>query len=179
MIVQEIERLSGLSTAPREDQRHRTIERLENALRDLIHNALGVRFGQDYWKHAVPEDVRTEVEKRIEATLRKQPKLKLGDFDLPREKLSFCTFGDYAKIIQVKSNWPEFEDVFRRRADFERHIEVSFEFRNALMHNRPLLEYGRRAGELAVISFDAVLAKEPPPETDDEALPKDAAASVT
>jgi hypothetical protein len=59
LILQEIERVTGLSTAPREDQRHRTIQRLENALRDLIQNALAERFGQEYWKHAVPEDVRS------------------------------------------------------------------------------------------------------------------------
>jgi hypothetical protein len=119
------------------------------------------------------------VDKRIDATLRKQPKLKRADFDPPREKLSFCTLGESAKIIQIKSNWPEFQDVFRRPTDFERHIEALFEFRNALMHNRLLPEYGRRAGELAVIWFDAVLAKEPPPETDDEALAEEAGASVT
>jgi hypothetical protein len=46
------------------------------------------------------------------------------------------------------------------------------------MHNRPLSEYGRRAGELAVIWFDAVLAKEPPSEPDDEAVVEELSAST-
>jgi hypothetical protein len=72
-----------------------------------------------------------------------------------------------------------FQIDVQRRSDFERHIEGLSEFRNALMHSRLLPEYGRRAGELVVIWFDAVLAKEPPHETDDEALTDEASAPVT
>jgi hypothetical protein len=41
MIIQEVERLTGLSSAPPEDQRHKSIERVELRLRDLVHNVLG------------------------------------------------------------------------------------------------------------------------------------------
>jgi hypothetical protein len=170
VILDEIERVTGLSTAPREDQWHQKMKHLETSLRDLIHNGLGESLGNGYWKLAVPEDVRIEVEKRIDAAVRKQPQLNPTEFDAPREKLNFCSFGDYAKIIQVKSNWPVFQDTFRRRPDFDRHVESLSEFRNALMHNRPLSEYSRRAGDLAIIWFDAVLAQEPPPNPDDEAI---------
>lgn len=63
-------------------------QRIETSLRDLIHNVLGEGLGQGYWKRAVPEDVRSEVEKRIETALRKQLKLKSAEFDKPREKLN-------------------------------------------------------------------------------------------
>jgi len=178
LILEEIERVTGLSTAPPQDQRYRAMERLETSLRDLIHDSLSERHGQGYWKHAVPEDVRSEVEKRITAALRNQPKLNSADFDAAREKLNFCTFGDYAKIIQVKSNWPGFEDSFRRRSDFENHIAALGEFRNALMHNRSMDEISRRAGELAIIWFDAGLAKEPPSESVEDPADEEMSASA-
>ena len=138
LILQEIERLTGVSTAPPQDQRHKAIEQLEVRLRDLIHNSLNDGHGPAYWKKAVPEDVRDEVEKRIAMASRKQPKPPPADFGGAREKLDFCTLGDYAKIIHINSNWPLFEPLFRRWQEFERHIEAFSEFRNAVMHNSPL-----------------------------------------
>lgn len=157
LILAEIERVTGLSTAPPENQRHKVIERLEGWLRDCVHSTLNETHGPHYWKRAIPEDVRTEVEKRIAGAVRKQGVSTSIDFDAPREKLNFCSFGDYSKIIHVKSNWPAFEGTFRRWADFERHMEALAEFRNALMHNRLLTEISLRAGELAIVWLEAVM----------------------
>lgn len=166
LILREIERLTGLSTAPTEDQRQKTVERIETQLRDIIHNVLAEGYGSDYWKVAIPGDVQAGVTGRVEAALRKNPDLKLESFDDPREKLTFCNVGDYSKIISVKSNWSRFAPIFRRRTDFERHMEAFSEFRNALMHNRPLTELGLRTGELAVLWFETVLISPDAPEPD-------------
>ena len=120
-------------------------------------------YGQDYWKIAVPEDVRHEAERRIDAELRKQPDRTQKDFASARDKLNFCNPPDYLKLIVMKNNWQHFEPVFRRKADIERHLEAFSEFRNATMHNRKLTEIGRRAGELALVWFENVL----PAESDD------------
>lgn len=160
LIIQEVERLTGVSTAPPEDQRFSSVERLELRLRNLVHGVLNEGHEQGYWKKVIPQDVRDEVEKRIDSALRKQPESKKADFDGTREKLNFCTLGDYIKIIRTKSNWPLFEAIFRRASDFERHIEALSEFRNALMHNRPLTEISRRAGELAIVWFETVIPDE-------------------
>jgi hypothetical protein len=168
LIMEEIERLTGLSTAPPQDRRHKTIERLELRLRDLIHNALNEGHGSDYWKQTIPQDVRDEVEKRIAMTLRKQAKSLPADFNNPRAKLDFCTLSEYAKIVHVKNNWPLFQPVFRRESELSRHIESLSEFRNALVHSRSLTEVSRRAGELAVVWFETVLAEDRPGELDAE-----------
>jgi hypothetical protein len=168
LILQEVERLTGLSTAPSEDQRQKAVERLETQLRDLIHSTLADGYGLEYWKMAIPEDVRTGVAGRIEAALRKNPDIKPEDYVSPREKLNFCNMGDYSKIILIKSNWPRFEPVFHRRIDLERHMEAFSEFRNALMHNRPLTEIGLRAGELAILWFGTVLPHQNAPDTNGE-----------
>lgn len=157
LILQEIERLTGLSMAPPEDRYQQAIKRLETRLRDLIHSSLSEVYGPQYWQKAVPEDVRSQAENRIATALHKQPELKAEQFVNPREKLDFCTVSDYIKMIGLKNNWPQFERVFHRRIDFDRHLEAFSDFRNALMHNRTLTDIERRAGELAIIWLETVM----------------------
>ena len=168
LILRELERLTGLSTAPSEDQRQKAVERIETQLRDIIHSALTDGYGSDYWRTAVPGDVQAGVAGRVEVALRKNPDLKPDTFGSPREKLTFCNVGDYSKIILIKSNWPRFQPIFHRQSDFERHMEAFSEFRNALMHNRPLTEIGLRAGELAVLWLETVLHSQDAPEANGE-----------
>lgn len=160
LIIREIERLTGISTAPPDDQQHSAIGKLETRLRDLIHITLLEAHGQDYWKIAVPDDVRNEAERRIDAELHKLPDRTHQDFASARDKLNFCNPSDYLKLIVMKNNWHHFEPVFRRKADIERHMEAFSEFRNATMHNRKLTEISRRAGELSLIWFGTVLPAE-------------------
>jgi hypothetical protein len=157
LILEEIERLTGRTTAPAPDQRQKTIERLEFQLRDLIHGTLAGAHGQNYWSTAVPEDVRSEAETKIAAALKKQPELTARHFDDARQKLDYCNVADYLKLIQMKSNWPYFEPVFRSKSDVERHLKFFSEFRNALMHGRALTELTRRDGETAMIWLETVM----------------------
>lgn len=160
LIIQEIERLTGVSTAPRKNQRPQAVERLETRLRDLIHNTLTEVHGHDYWRTTVPEDVRVEAEKKIQTDLRKQPERKPEHFASAREKLNFCNVPDYLKLILLKNCWPHFEPIFRRKQDIERHMEAFSEFRNCLMHNRKMTEITRRAGDLAMVWLGTVLPPE-------------------
>lgn len=174
LILGEIERLTGISTAPPENQQHRAIVRLETRLRNLIHTTLSEVYGQDYWRGAVPEDIRIEVQKKTDTELHKQPERTPHDFASARDKLNFCNLPDYLKLIEAKNHWPHFEPVFHRKVDLDRHMEAFSEFRNATMHNRPLTEIGRRAGELALIWFETVLSAESdespvPPEDQNDA----------
>jgi hypothetical protein len=160
LIIREIELLTGISTAPPEDQQHRIIKKLETSLRNLIHGTLLDAHGPDYWKGAIPQDVRLEAERRIEVELRKKPDHLPKDFASARDKLNFCNPPDYLKLIVNKSNWQYFEPVFHRKADVEQHIVAFSEFRNAIVHNRPLTEIGRRAGELALVWLETVMPAE-------------------
>jgi hypothetical protein len=157
IIVEEIERLTGRTTAPAPDQRQKTIERLESQLRDLIHGTLTDAHGQNYWSTAVAEDVRSEAETKIAAALKKQPELTAHHFDDTRRKIDYCNVADYLKLIQMRSNWPNFERVFRSKEDVQRHLKCFSEFRNALMHGRALTELTRRDGETAMIWLETVM----------------------
>jgi hypothetical protein len=157
LILGEIERVTGRSVVPAPDKRQVAISALEERLRDLIHQTLVDAHGQEYWKRIVPQDIRDEVEKRIEGELRKQPGLKLGHYAHARSKLDYCNVADYAKLILGNQNWPQFEPVFRRKVDVERHMEAFADFRNSIMHNRALNELAQRAGELAIVWLETVM----------------------
>jgi len=148
MILEEIERLTGVSTAPPEDQRQKAVEFMEHRLRDVIHTTLVEAHGADYWKACIPGDVKAEAERRIEAELRKQPERKLEHFEDSREKLNYCNPSDYLKIISTKTNWSAFEAIFRRRADFERHLESFAEFRKLSCIAENLQKFLRKVGSL-------------------------------
>lgn len=160
LLLEEIERLTGISSAPAADQRQAAVEELETRLRDVIHTTLLEGHGPKYWKQTVPQGIRQGAQGRIEHEISKQPGLSMENFADHRTKLDFCNVTDYSQIVSNGTNWPLFESTFRRRADFERHLEAFSEYRNAVMHNRPMTEIVRKAGDLAVVWLETVLAEE-------------------
>ncbi len=159
-LIEEIERLTGLSTAPAADQRQTTVEDLETRLRNVLHTTLLEGHGPKYWKQNIPQGIRDGAQGRIEHEIRKQPGLSSDDFADARAKLDFCNVTDYSQIVSNGANWPLFESIFRRRTDLERHMEAFAEYRNAVMHNRQMTEIVRRAGDLAVVWLETVLTSE-------------------
>jgi len=160
MILNEIEQLTGISTAPPEDRRQQAVEHMETRLRDFIHNIMAEKHGLDYWKHFIPGDVKFGAENRIENEIKKQPERNREYFESSREKLNYCNPAEYLKIIISKNNWSAFESVFRRKQDLERHLEAFSEFRNAVMHGRELTEITQKGGELSLIWLENVLPAE-------------------
>ncbi|MCB1078750.1 MAG: DUF262 domain-containing protein, partial [Verrucomicrobiae bacterium] len=160
LLLEEIERLTGLSTAPAADQRQATVEDLETRLRNVIHTTLLEGHGQKYWKQNIPQGIRDGAQGRIDHEIRKQPGLSAADYADARAKLDFCNVTDYVQIVSNGANWPLFESTFRRKSEFERHMEAFAEFRNAVMHNRQMTEIVRKAGDLAIVWLETVLATE-------------------
>lgn len=159
IILDEVERLTARKTTPVPNARHKSIEQIERRLREVIDEKLSAAHGREYWKVAVPSDIREDVEKKIASALRR-PDVDPLQFTESRAKLNFCNLPDYSKLILMKGNWPQFESAFRRRADVERHFEALSEFRNAVMHGRNLSEMSEMAGELALLWFESALSRE-------------------
>ena len=160
LLVSEIERLTGLSTAPRVEERHAAIESLEERIRDTIHTTLVEGHGLKYWKQSVPQKIREDAESRIEFEVAKNPGVSAEDFSSPRSKLDFCNVGDYITIVINKANWPHFAPIFHKQDDFQRHLRGFSDFRNSVMHNRSMNELAQKTGELAITWLEAVLAKD-------------------
>jgi len=167
LILEEIGRLCGEVTTPRQEERQQAIEQFERRLRDCIDRVLTEHVGDKYWKCNVPPAVRDNAEKRIQEALAKYPDMKADDFKPHRPKLDYVNVMDYRTIIENGANWPFFEQVFRRKQDVQNHLEAFSEYRNVVMHGRTMTELVRLKGETAMIWFESVLPSEDEPEEPD------------
>jgi hypothetical protein len=157
LLIDEIHRLCGLVTTPREGERKSAADKLEERLRELIDERMGRQFGADYWKQKIPENIRTSVDDRIADTLRKNPDMKPADLAATRRKLDFCNVMDYCNIIANNGNWPAFSDVFKKQPQFQDYIAKFSDYRNNIAHGRPMPELTRMNGEVALLWFSSVL----------------------
>jgi hypothetical protein len=157
LILEEIESVTGVSTSTSVSH-HKAIEEIEDAIRDLIHDKLSSAIGGEYyWGIAIPDYVREEMISRAVSETRKNPEANSHNVNHPREILNYCTLFECDQIILRRNNWPHFEPVFRRRDDFRIHLNGLCEFIQSESNNTPIEEPARRAFELALVWFKAVL----------------------
>jgi hypothetical protein len=159
ILLDEIRRLSGVKSTPRPSERQEAIETVEIMVRDLIDKTLWEECGHQYWKTRVPQDVRENVQKRIDADVEKDPTIKAADFATPRRRLDYCNVMDYATIIGNNANWPLFSVVFRKREELHRYLSGLSEYRNVIMHSRAMTELVETNGHAALIWFTSVLSE--------------------
>lgn len=139
------------------------VEHTETRLRELIHVVLS-GVDERYWNPRIPAQVAVDVKARIADELARQPGADPTDYTDPRKRLDFCDVSDYCRIIDNKLNWPDFEPIFGRRAEIDRHLGAFQRYRNAIMHNRSIDEVARMNGEAAILwlqrAIDARLGTE-------------------
>lgn len=157
LLVEEIRRLCGEITTPREDQRQTAIEQLERRLREVIHVTLTQQSDDSYWKRNVPPTVRENADKRISDALAKSPDLREEEFRSPRRRLDYCNVMDYLTIIENGANWPAFEEIFRNKQDVQRYLASFSDYRNHVMHSREMSELVEVNGKAALIWFASIL----------------------
>jgi hypothetical protein len=71
----------------------------------------------------------------------------------------FCQFSDYFKIIQVKTNWPLFADVFGSEQALAKYSGLAVDARNALKHGRNLTHGDLASAEAGLTWLEECLAK--------------------
>ena len=168
LLLEEIERLCGEVTTPREDERQEAVSELERRIRDCIDTVLMEHVGEGYWRARIPQAVRESAEGRIRDAAAKDPNLDGDDFRGPRPRLDYCNVMDYQTIIEKGDNWPFFEPTFRKKHELQRYLTSFSEYRNAVMHNRPMTELVQKNGEAALIWFAAVLSQDEEPQEDED-----------
>lgn len=167
LILDEVRRLCGEVTTPREGEQQGAVHDLERRLRDVIHGVLSAKAGDKYWKQCVPQDVRENAEKRIQQAIMKYPDMRREDVSAPRSRLDYVNVMDYLTIIQNGANWPAFEAIFRKKHELERYLSGFSEYRNALMHTREMTELVETNGKAALIWFASILPGEETPEPEE------------
>lgn len=109
----------------------------ETDLRELIGRRLTESFGPHAWARCVPQDIKEQVQQRIEQRIKRQP-FEADQHGTLAARLAQCNFGDYGKIIRM--NWSLFEDVFSDKTTFDRQMTSVQDARNALAHRRQMNE---------------------------------------
>jgi hypothetical protein len=105
---------------------------LENSIRSLITEVLSEKHGIDWWKATVPDSVKTHVA----GTQKKE--LESGIAVRSQDPIDYTTFGELGEII--KSNWPDFIDIFQDIKALEKVIATLNVLRGPIAHCKPLAE---------------------------------------
>jgi len=138
----------GLDIGPR-------VDLLEIRLRNFIDHRLTAVVGLHYWKRTMPGDVITTVKQLVAERLSRHPYEDPSQFALGRRRLDFCDVSHYEKIIL--KNWAQFEDLFQRKNEFQRHIAAYRALRNCVQHNRQSSDIEQQLGEAAMTWLERIL----------------------
>jgi len=133
----------------------KAVDLLEIRLRDFIDDRLTAVAGPHYWKPTMPGDVVSQVKKRIEERLSRHPYEDWPQYAAGRNRLEFCDVSHYEKIIL--KNWAQFEEFFKRKGEFQRHIAAYRTLRNCVQHNRQPSDIEQQLGEAAMIWLQRIL----------------------
>lgn len=137
------------------DDVDRRVNLLEVRLRDFIDHRLAAVVGPHYWKQTMPGDVIATVGQLITEHLSRHPYEDQLRFAPDRRRLDFCDVSHYEKIIL--KNWDQFEEFFRRKEEFQRHIAAYRTLRNCVHHNRPPSDIEQQLGQTALTWLERIL----------------------
>ena len=141
-----------LDLAPPLRELNARIEVIELALRTLICNALAGDPAQ------LPPHVRTKVEERVQADLKRNPGLDVGHYETLDGKLEYADLRELQDTLVNKALWPHFADRFANKELLVNRFGQLAGLRNAIRHSRQVDEVTRMDGEAAVLWFEQVLA---------------------
>ncbi len=105
---------------------------LERSIRDLVREKLAAERGVDWWDTAVPETIRSNVQKNIERERDSGVTMRSDD------RLDYTTFGELGEI--VRSNWAVFSDTFNSEKAFTKVMNSLNVLRGPIAHCSPLAE---------------------------------------
>jgi hypothetical protein len=151
--------LLGLKTKTEqqfEDEPNVPVDLLEVKLRQLLQEKLEEGFGPAFWVEAVPIDIRSTVDRKIESHVKTHP-YDLEKLSSSEAKLAYLDIMDYEKVIS--SNWTFFASVFQSRSELTKHFLALKNYRNSIKHAREMNAVERKNGEAAVLWFEAVLTE--------------------
>jgi len=131
-----------------EDDPDYVLNELEERIRILIDKKIS-EIRSDYWDSLIPQGVRERVKEKINYHLSKYPSESvkmLSNYD----KLCFCDISDYHEIITSKANWLQFESIFGKKSETDKHFGNLKEYRNCIKHSRPMNNIIRKQGEASL-----------------------------
>jgi len=129
------------------------VDIIENKLRKLIFDRLFTSRAENAWE-LIPQEIQNNIEIRIQKQILENPFLK-ERYKTFEEKLDFCQFSDYQKIIRV--NWLLFKEDFGKSNIFEHHFQEVIDVRNSLKHNRDIPDNKLASAEAGLLWLEDCL----------------------
>ena len=129
------------------------IEAIELALRALICNALAGDPAQ------LPPHVRTRVEDRVQAALRKNPGRDAHHYETLDRKLEYADLRELQDTLTNKALRPQFDERFANKELLVKRFDQLGELRNGIRHSRQVDDVTRKDGEAAVLWFEQFFAR--------------------
>jgi hypothetical protein len=129
------------------------IETIELKLRDLI----AEKIEEHEYKSIVPSDVMDKVNRRIQNAIRKDPSLSLQDFNDVRHRLDYFDLQEYSALINSKTCWAKFEDLFKNKQQLMSRFSQLGELRNSIRHSRKVNQVATLDGKAAIVWFQNLL----------------------
>jgi hypothetical protein len=105
---------------------------LEKSIRDLVSQRLNGEMSMNWWDHAVPDPVKSNVATNM------QRELDSGVTIRSTEKIDYTTFGELGEI--VRKNWAIFNDTFSSQKAFDKIMTSLNILRAPIAHCCPLAE---------------------------------------
>lgn len=132
------------------------MENMEKEIRTYLDGKMSLALGDEYWKK-IPGDIQERVKEKISELYRRHPyeqdkKIKNS------EKFNFCDVMDYNQI--VLANWDIFSSDFGSKPETQKHFLNLKEYRNSLMHVRPMNSVIRKQGEASVEWLSRIIGLE-------------------
>ncbi|MCI5072599.1 Swt1 family HEPN domain-containing protein [bacterium] len=105
---------------------------LENSIRQIIREVMTKNFGNAWWENAVDQNIKQEVQKRIQ-------KDQDSGFTLRSEdNLDFSNFGELSSIIEKQ--WQLFDDIFTTKNAMKKVMASLNTLRGPIAHCCDLAE---------------------------------------
>ncbi|MHA1491357.1 MAG: DEAD/DEAH box helicase [Promethearchaeota archaeon] len=115
---------------------HRLIDEFEIIIRNFIKQQLEKQHKYEWWDKGIPDQIKSNVSKRIQKEERQDPDRKF-------ENIDFLEVNDYNLILFRKKNWKIFSNFFP-----DKNIQFLFQriprIRNAIRHTRSTEEDHKR-----------------------------------
>jgi hypothetical protein len=100
---------------------------LENSVRRLLTQILSEEYGSDWWKTAVPEGIRKEVERKQKEELETAMSIRSED------PLAYTNFGELIDIFNA--NWDKFSEFLRSKRAVQDTLSQFNKIRNIIAHS--------------------------------------------
>jgi len=136
-----------------ESNPNQALNDLEKSIRDFLDLHLRAKFGNIYWKDAIPEHIKQMISTNIQRDISRNPSML--DINDPRKRLDYCDMSSYYPII--KNNWTIFEKYFKNNQNTEKHFSQVSDFRNPEKHLRDKTEVTKKLGEASIGWFFEII----------------------